>query len=181
MLISRTPVCTHKALGCSWVALQNQVFYFLSFDIKCLKANSCYLGRQCVLLDTEQLFFSYFHFRETLLVASKFGIWACPGWNSLLVFFWHGNPPHSHPLPWYLRTLWSPPSLFLSLELLSSATSHKAARTMVLLEAKGDRGVQLFKNSHCSKQSLWTKEFNFPVWQEQWRIGLISFLCMYCT
>lgn len=46
-----------QSLGLLMSRSAKQVFYFLYFDSKCLKANSCFLGRQCILLDTEQHFF----------------------------------------------------------------------------------------------------------------------------
>lgn len=126
-----------------------RVKYFTSFALmsSAWKRTASFWEEQRVLLDTEPHVFFHFHFSETLSLASKFQSWVWSRWNFLLVLFCllASNPPHSHLLPWYLGTLLSLLFLFLSLELLSTATSHKAARTRLLLEAKGDREKCLYR------------------------------------
>lgn len=135
-----------QSLGLLVSSSANQVFYFLCLVSSAWKQTAAFWEDGVFCWTQSNTFFllpfqgntlTCIQISELSLIQMAFPIGFVLSFNTVI-------PPHSHLLRWCLGTLWSLLSLFLSLELLSSATSHKAARTRLLLEAKGDRGIHLF-------------------------------------
>lgn len=153
-----------------------QIKYFTSFALmsSAWKQTASFWEQQRVLLDTELCIFFHFHFSETVSLASKFQSWVWSRWNFLLglfCFLMRQSPHIATPS----LGIWVPCCLFsfLSLELLSTATSHRAARTRLLLEAKGDR--EKWQTSKWQHRFLWRGLRSPHIWVSKIQITFFLF------
>lgn len=175
MLISRTPGCMPKALGSLYTSSSaNQVFYFLCLDVKCLKTNSFFLGTTACFAGHGAMHFFPLPFQWkclTCIQVSELGLIQVEFPIGFVLLFNEAIPHIATPS----LGIWVPCCLFsfLSLELLSTATSHRAARTRLLLEAKGDR--EKWQTSKWQHRFLWRGLRSPHIWVSKIQITFFLF------